>query len=81
MAKFLLVVLLFAAAVYLLMWTLERRRVLGQGRGGSREARPQTRQVAPDDDEDFLRWLDRKRRKGPDDGTSRPDDPPDQRQT
>ena len=72
MLKFLLVVLLFAAAVYALMWALERRRVRGPGSapptGGrlgrlGRQARPQTRQVAPDDDEDFLRWLDRKRRR------------------
>ncbi len=70
-----LVVLLFAAAVYALMWALERRRAgggpgsappaggpLGRSRLG-RGARPQARQVAPDDDEDFLRWLDRKRKR------------------
>ena len=69
MAKFVLVVLLFAGVVYALLWALERRRV-ARGGGGSRgrgldprPPRPQTRQVAPDDDEDFLRWLERKQRK------------------
>jgi hypothetical protein len=75
--KFVLVVLLFAAAVYALMWALEQRRF---GRNGGtpparppvtrpwpgRAARPQGRRLAPDDDEDFLRSLDRKRKR---DGT------------
>jgi hypothetical protein len=65
--KFLLVVALFAGAVYVCLWALERRRTGGTGgaprsRPG-RASRPQPRQVAPDDDEDFLRWLERKRRK------------------
>ena len=69
MLKFLLVVAVFAALVYALMWALERRRAGGAGGGGStakrprRNAGPPPRQVAPDDDEDFLRWLERKRRK------------------
>ena len=69
MLKFLLVVLVFAALVYALMWAIERRRAGGSapsGTGPSRPGRgpaPPTRQVAPDDDEDFLRWLARKRRK------------------
>jgi hypothetical protein len=67
--KFLLVVAVFAVLVYALMWAIERRRAGGSGGGGTRPSRPRrtpgppTRQVAPDDDEDFLRWLDRKRRK------------------
>jgi hypothetical protein len=68
--RFLLVVLLFAALVYALMWTIERRRTLGGGGGGRPALRPKRRprgpaprQVAPDDDEDFLRWLERKQRK------------------
>jgi hypothetical protein len=65
--KFLLVVALFAVAVYILLRALERRRAGGSGgtprRRRGRPTRPQTRQVAPDDDEDFLRWLERKRRK------------------
>ena len=71
MAKFVIVVLLFAGVVYALLWALERRRAArrGQGKGtpgsgpGLRRPRPQPRQVAPDDDEDFLRWLERKQRK------------------
>ena len=69
MLKFLLVVLVFAALVYALMWALERRRAGGSAGSGARPSRPRrnpappTRQVAPDDDEDFLRWLERKRRK------------------
>ena len=66
MLKFLLVVAVFAALVYALMWALERRRAGGSAARPSRTRRnPGTpgRQAAPDDDEDFLRWLDRKRRK------------------
>jgi len=70
-----LVVALFAGLVYAVMWSLERRRAGGSGTGASGGAstrrnplrppsRPQSRQVAPDDDEDFLRWLDRKRKNG-----------------
>jgi hypothetical protein len=68
-AKFAIVVLLFAGAVYALLWALERRRAARRGGGtpgpvpGLRRSRPQPRQVAPDDDEDFLRWLERKQRK------------------
>ena len=64
--KFLLVVALFAGVVYALMWTIERRRAAGPGeerRVTRPSPRPATKPVAPDDDEDFLRWLDRKRRK------------------
>ena len=66
MLKFVLVVLVFAALVYALMWAIERRRAGGSSPRPSRPRRqpkPQVRQVAPDDDEDFLRWLERKRRK------------------
>lgn len=67
-----LVVVLFAAVVYTIAWTLERRRTLGKGNAlPKRRSKPQMKQVAPDDDEDFLRWLDRKRRK---DGTEGTDD-------
>ena len=64
--KFLLVVALFAGVVYALMWTIERRRAAGprDERDTVRPtSRPSTKALAPDDDEDFLRWLDRKRRK------------------
>jgi hypothetical protein len=64
--KFLLVVALFALATYLVVRVIQRRGVLPPtGRPGSvrRPApRQQPRYVAPDDDEDFLRDLDRKRR-------------------
>jgi hypothetical protein len=64
--KFLLVVALIAGVVYALMWTIERRRAARPGSEGQqprRSTRPTPRAAAPDDDEDFLRWLDRKRRK------------------
>jgi hypothetical protein len=71
--KFLLVVALFAAVVYAAMWALERRRAGGSGTAPilpRRGPRPQPRQAAPDDDEDFLRWLGDKRRK--DTGSTEP---------
>jgi hypothetical protein len=66
--KVLLVVALFAAAVYLLIRVIERRgvaRPVGRPRTGQQprqQPRPQPRPVAPDDDPDFLRDLDRRRR-------------------
>ena len=71
--KFLLVVLLVAVLIYVLtsqVMTATERRRSGHPSRGPRLRRPQgppPRQVAPDDDEDFLRWLDRKRRKDPPD--------------
>ena len=67
MLKLLLVVALFAVLTYAAIRVLERRATPGSQRplGGPRSRRPAPRQVAPDDDEDFLRWLDRKRRKDP----------------
>jgi hypothetical protein len=68
--KFLLVVLLVAVLIYVLtsrvMTANENRRRGGHPSQGLRFRRPSgppPRQVAPDDDEDFLRWLERKRRK------------------
>ncbi|GAB2771893.1 hypothetical protein GCM10027020_26280 [Nocardioides salsibiostraticola] len=76
MLKFLLVVILFAVATYFLVRTLQERGAApGGGQGGTRPRRaprgPRTppRIIAPDDDEDFLRDLDRKR-KNPDDSDS-----------
>jgi hypothetical protein len=61
--KFLLVVALFALATYLLIRVIQRRGVLPPTVGRPRPQRPAPRRmVAPDDDEDFLRDLDRKRR-------------------
>jgi len=51
---------LFAAVVYAAFWLIERR---SKGGGGSFGAKPIPRgPLGPDDDEDFLRELDRKNR-------------------
>ncbi len=51
---------LFAAVVYAAFWLIERR---SKGGGGNRGGHPTPRgPVGPDDDEDFLRELERKRR-------------------
>ncbi|WP_372736861.1 hypothetical protein [Nocardioides sp.] len=65
MLKVLLVLLLFAALTYGLIRVIERRGVAGRT---ARPTKPQPprRPVAPDDDVDFLRDLDRKRRQPPD---------------
>jgi hypothetical protein len=58
--KFLLVVIVFAAATYLAVRAIERRGLMPDR--PTLPKRPQPRKmVAPDDDEDFLRDLDRKR--------------------
>ena len=63
-----LVVVLFAAATYYLIRVIERRgvtRPIGRSQPGAKpRPRPRTehRPAAPDDDEDFLRDLDRRRR-------------------
>ena len=70
MLKLLLVAVLFAVLTYAAFRMLERRGASGAppaAGGPPRSRRPESRQVAPDDDEDFLRWLDRKRRKDPPD--------------
>jgi hypothetical protein len=66
--KVMLVVLLFAALTYGLIRVLERRGIAGRPKGRGRAPRPQPRPrpVAPDDDPDFLRDLDRKKRQPPD---------------
>jgi hypothetical protein len=68
--RFLLVVILVAIAVYLTVRVIQRRGIAPP----SRRARPKPppRVMGPDDDPDFLRDLDRKRkRKHPE----RPEDP------
>lgn len=64
MLKVLLVVVLFAVATYLLIRVIERRGVARPLRRPQprSQPRPPQRPVAPDDDEDFLRDLDRRRR-------------------
>jgi hypothetical protein len=59
--KLLLVVLLFAALTSALIRVIERRGV-SRPTIPRRPRPPQQRQVAPDDDEEFLRDLDQRRR-------------------
>ena len=56
MLKFLLVVILMAVAVYMTVRLIQRRGVLPKPKAAP------PRVVGPDDDPDFLRDLDRKRR-------------------
>jgi hypothetical protein len=57
--KFLLVVILVAVAVYLLTRAIQRRGVAPAPRP---RHQPPPRPTGPDDDPDFLRDLDRRRR-------------------
>jgi len=58
--KFLLVVIVFAAATYLAVRVIQQRGLMPDKPAlPKRQAPP--KMVAPDDDEDFLRDLDRKR--------------------
>ena len=59
MLKFLLVVVLVALAVYLVARAVQRRGVAAPPRPRSQ---PPQRPLGPDDDPDFLRDLDRRRR-------------------
>jgi hypothetical protein len=59
--KVLLVVVLFAVATYCLIRVIERRGVARPVRRRP-EPRPEQRPASPDDDEEFLRDLDRKRK-------------------
>jgi hypothetical protein len=57
---------LFAAVVYAAFWLIERR---SKGGGGNTGGHPIPRgPVGPDDDEDFLRELERRRRHSRDAG-------------
>jgi hypothetical protein len=63
--KILLVVILFAALVYGVLWLIEKARAGQVTRRRPSATRPaQRRTLAPDDDEEFLRDLNRRRRKG-----------------
>ena len=66
MLKVLLVVLLFAALTYGLIRVIERRGVTPLPKGRRPAPRPEPRVMGPDDDPDFLRDLDRKKRQPPD---------------
>lgn len=65
--KFLLVVILIAVAVYLTTRALQRRGVAPAPKPRPRRPEP-PRFVGPDDDPDFLRDLDRKRKHPEDPG-------------
>jgi hypothetical protein len=59
MLRFVFLLAVFAAVVYAAFWLLERRSKGGGGNSGRSAPRGP---VGPDDDEDFLRELDRKKR-------------------
>ena len=66
MLRFLIVVIVFAAATYLVVRMLQERGLTPSKSPQAKKRRPPRpakppRMVAPDDDEDFLRDLDRKR--------------------
>ena len=60
MLKFLLVVIVFAAATYLAIRVIQQRGLMPDKPVLPRR-QPPRKMVAPDDDEEFLRDLDRKR--------------------
>ena len=63
MGKILLVVILFAALVYGVLWLIEKARAGKVTPRRPPTSRPaQRRTLAPDDDEEFLRELDWKQR-------------------
>ena len=61
MLKFLLVVIVIAVAVYLTTRAIQRRGIAPTPRARPKRPEP-PRFVGPDDDPDFLRDLDRKRK-------------------
>jgi hypothetical protein len=58
--KFLLVVIVFAAATYLAIRVIQQRGMMPD-KPVLPKRQPPRKMVAPDDDEEFLRDLDRKR--------------------
>ncbi|RNL62285.1 hypothetical protein EFK50_10905 [Nocardioides marmoriginsengisoli] len=74
MIRFVLVLLLLAAALYGVFWAIDRRN----SGGAAGPARPLPRgPVGPDDDEAFLRDLDRDARRSRPDPAPKPDPTPD----
>lgn len=74
MGKFLLVIVVFAAIVYSLFWLIERRGRVKSPRPSPSRPAPYKRALGPDDDEDFLRELERRRRKAARDQQAKPKD-------
>ena len=68
MLKFLLVVAVVAVAIYLVVRAAQR----GTLRPSRSAPKPQPRAIAPDDDEDFLRDLDRRKVHGEDEDPDSP---------
>jgi hypothetical protein len=65
--KFLLVVIVLGVTIYLLVRVIQRRGISSiRGHGPVPRPREQRRPLAPDDDAEFLRDLERKRRRGQD---------------
>jgi hypothetical protein len=62
--KFLLVVIVLGVTIYLLVRVIQRRGISSiRGRGPAPRPREWRRPPAPDDDNEFLRDLERKRRR------------------
>ena len=61
MLRFLFVLILFAVATYLLVRVFQQRGLMPERPNLPKRQAPK-KMIAPDDDEDFLRDLDRKRR-------------------
>jgi FtsZ-interacting cell division protein ZipA len=64
--KILLVIAVFAVMVYGLFWLIERRRAKKAGKTTGRNTGPRTpptRTLGPDDDVEFLRQLEQRRRR------------------
>ena len=74
MLKILLVVALVAVAIYLVVRASQGGAAALGKRGPTRRPPkpPKPRAIAPDDDEDFLRDLDRKKRRDPEDPEAGP---------
>lgn len=67
MIRFVVWLLLLAAVLYAVFWAIDRRNLFGGGRGDNPGPTPPSRPprgpVGPDDDEAFLRDLERRRRR------------------